>query len=286
MRLIMIHGRDQAGKNRAVLEKEWTDALSYGLSRANLEFNEDWEIEFPFYADELARLVEKVDSPLVGDANAKGTQNDAVKAFRGQVLAEIVKNMGLTDADVSREIRGTPGEKGPLNWEWVQAMLRALDRIPGLNATAIDAFTRDVYLYLTVPGIRSKIDGMVAAAVGSDDCVVIGHSLGTIVAYNVLRERPASSRCARFVTLGSPLGIKAIKNHLKTPLRSPACVQNWFNGFDERDVVALVPLDAQNFDVTPPIENYNEANNFTDNRHGIAGYLADPLIAEKIAEFL
>lgn len=53
----------------------------------------------------------------------------------------------------------------------------------------------------------------------------------------------------------------------------------WLNGYDERDVVALFPLDADNFDVTPAIENINDLRNQTDNRHGISGYLDKPGIA-------
>jgi len=50
--------------------------------------------------------------------------------------------------------------------------------------------------------------------------------------------------------------------------------------------MALLALDARNFDVDPPIENKSDVKNFTDNRHGIAGYLADPVVARKLVEFL
>ena len=77
-----------------------------------------------------------------------------------------------------------------------------------------------------------------------------------------------------------------MKRYLETPLRSPACVRDWFNAYDDRDVVALVALDDKAFDVNPRIENKGDVLNFTDNRHGIAGYLADPVVAAKIVEFL
>ncbi len=89
-----------------------------------------------------------------------------------------------------------------------------------------------------------------------------------------------------FITVGSPLGIKGIKRCLDRPLRSPGSVRNWFNAYDNRDVVALRPLDGQNFAVNPPIENKGDVMNFTDNRHGIIGYLADPVVARKIVEYL
>lgn len=285
MKLVMVHGRSQAGKVPTVLKKEWTDALGYGLLRANRTLPAGTVVEFPFYGDELERLVQQTNTPLGIDATAKGTQTDGEKELRGEILEEMAAALGVTRADIEREYVGQPLQKGPENWEWVQAILRAVDRVPGLNSSAIDLFTRDVYVYLTYPGVRATIDRMVSEAIGTEPAVVLAHSLGTIVAYNVLVKRVAAPKVARLVTVGSPLGIRAIKRHLDSPLCSPACVGHWFNAYDDRDVVALVALDARGFNVSPPIENKADISNFTDNRHGIAGYLADPVVAAKIVEF-
>jgi hypothetical protein len=286
MKLIMIHGRAQEGRDPIAVKKEWTDALGYGLLRANKSLPSGTTIEFPFYGDALEALVQQVNTPLAIDGHARGTENDLEKDLRGQILENLAAAMGVTSADIEREFAGQPAAKGPANWEWVQAILRAVDRVPGVNSAAIDKFTRDVYVYLTYPGVRSKIDALVAAAFSNEPCVVLAHSLGTVVAYNVLLTRAAAPPVARFITVGSPLGIRAIKLHLAPPLSSPACVGHWFNAYDDRDVVALLALDARNFDVTPPIENKRDVMNFTDNRHGISGYLSDPIVAAKIAEFL
>lgn len=285
MKLIMIHGRGQAGKTPTVLQKEWTDALGYGLLRANKALPAGTKIEFPFYGDKLEDLVQRLNTPLAIDGHARGTENDIDQELRGQILEDLAAGLGITRADIEREFAGAPREKGPANWEWVQAILRAVDRVPGLNSKTIDTFTRDVYVYVSYPGVRTAIDAIVAGAFSDEPCVVLAHSLGTIVAYNVLLAR-AAPPVRRFVTVGSPLGIRAIKSHLETPLRSPTCVGNWFNAYDDRDVVALVALDARAFDVTPPIENKRDVLNFTDNRHGIEGYLADPIVAGKIVDYL
>lgn len=286
MKLVMLHGRAQEGKDPVTLKKEWLDALAYGLARANVTLPPGTTVEFPYYGDLLASLVAQADTPLGKDINAKGPNPDANQDLRGEILAEIAQAAGVSEADIAREFEGMPTEKGPGNWEWVQATLRAFDRVPGLNSGVIDTFTRDVYVYLTFPGVRAQIDRVLATALGNDECVVLAHSLGTIVAYNVLYKRPATPQYPRLVTVGSPLGIKAIKKHIERPLRSPACVGHWFNAYDDRDLVALVPLDARNFDVAPPIENTSDVKNFTDNRHGIAGYLADPVVASRIVELL
>jgi hypothetical protein len=47
------------------------------------------------------------------------------------------------------------------------------------------------------------------------------------------------------ITVGSPLGIRAVRDQFR-PLRYPP-VDGWYNAFDPRDVVALYPLDGENF---------------------------------------
>ena len=111
--------------------------------------------------------------------------------------------------------------------------------------------------------------------------VVVSHSLGTVVAYSVLGSDPRRLKVPLFVTVGSPLGVRAIRDQLR-PLRYPSLVDGWYNAFDTRDVVALYPLDGTNFPVVPSIENNSAVKNHTDNRHGIDGYLDDPAVAKRI----
>lgn len=63
-------------------------------------------------------------------------------------------------------------------------------------------------------------------------------------------------------------------------------METWFNALDERDVVALQPLDGTTFAVDPPIDNYTGVRNRTENAHGISGYLDDPQVATRIYEAL
>ena len=63
-------------------------------------------------------------------------------------------------------------------------------------------------------------------------------------------------------------------------------MSKWFNAMDERDIVPLYALDSENFDVTPPIENKTDVDNFTDNHHGIIGYLSDAEVAKRLHEAL
>jgi len=73
---------------------------------------------------------------------------------------------------------------------------------------------------------------------------VIGHSLGSVVAYEALCQKPAN--VVTFVTIGSPLGIQNLIFHKLTPRPSPegigawpGKVKHWTNIADKGDIVAL-----------------------------------------------
>ena len=284
MKLIFIHGRAQEGKNPVKLQKQWETAFRRGLKKAGLDWPPGVTVAFPFYGDRLDELIQAVNAPLVEEVLTRGAGPDSREAeFRGELLYEMASARGITDEQIQAHFKGQLHEKGPLNWEWVQAILRALDATP-LGEAAIDMFTRDVYVYLTCRAVQNAVDAIVAAELTAGPCVVVGHSLGSVVGYNVLRRIPEAVLVRRYVTVGSPLGVKAIKRRLDHPLAMPSAVSDWYNAMDERDVVALYPLDDRNFPLTPAIMNHTKVNNRTANRHGITGYLDDPWVARQIHE--
>lgn len=287
MDLVMVHGRDQQGKDRRELQTQWEAALAKGISNAGLSLPNNVNVVFPFYGDELARMVEELNAPLVTDVTTKGAAQDSREAsFRGELIEELARNAGITDADIQAHYSGQPVQKGPLNWEWVQAILRALDRTP-IGEASIDRFTRDVYVYLTNSSVRKVIDKIVADAITKDPCVIVAHSLGTVVTYNVLRTLGPQTNIKRFVTVGSPLGVNALRRLLVPPaLAMPEGVSGWFNAYDDRDVVALRALDSRAFPITPLIQNKADVKNHTKNRHGIVGYLDDTEVARWICDAL
>jgi hypothetical protein len=106
-----------------------------------------------------------------------------------------------------------------------------------------------------------------------------------VVAYSVLREDSRSLQKPCFFTLGCPLGVRPIRDQFK-PLKFPKVAKAWYNAYDARDVVALYPLDPDNFPVTPAVTNYSRVKNHTGNRHGIVGYLDDPTVSQAIHKAL
>jgi hypothetical protein len=289
--LVFVHGRAQQGKNAGLLKQEWIEAWKSGLAKTGLTLpiSEDL-IRFPYYGDTLDQLVKGATEDEAPKVILKGAEsNSEEQAFVRSILKEVQEKAHFDDEIVRRLAKPEMIEKGPLNWGWVQAILSTLDQhVPGASGASVALFTHDVYEYLKNQGIRDVIDSGIRKAFSSNvESVVVSHSLGTVVAYNVLR-RDGDDACWKiptFITLGSPLAVKVIKQGL-APIRHPRCAHIWFNAMDERDVVALYPLDADHFDVNPSIENKTDVDNPTENRHGISGYLGDPVVAKRIYDAL
>jgi hypothetical protein len=235
-------------------------------------------------------LVNGLPPDQIAEVIVKGTgADDQERAFALAVLREIAAQAGVTDAQLADAAGDEVVQKGPQNWGWVRAILSGIDRhVPLGSGAAIALFTRDVYQYLRNPVIRGRIEQGVRKAIGTAPTVVVAHSLGSVVAYNLLRREGTINRwqVPLFATLGCPLGVTAIRQAL-TPNSHPACVGQWFNAMDSRDIVALYPLDgAHAWDVDPAIENKTDVKNPTPNRHEVSGYLSDPAIARRIHEAL
>ena len=284
-RLLLVHGRAQGGRDREEVRREWAGALQRGAAAAGMALPPGLVATLPFYGDELDEIVRRFSLPVTSQARGADVPDDYL-AFQAAVAQEMQARAGVTDREVDAEFRGGPQERGPLNWEWVQAILAALDQhAGGLSAAALEVFLRDVYLYVSRDAVRQRIDAIVAEGLSAEPTVVVGHSLGSVVAYNLLRSRPGA-QVPLLMTIGSPLGIRAIRNRF-SPIASPAPVRAWTNAFDKRDVVALVPLDRANFDVSPmTITNIGDIRNQTDNRHGIVGYLDKPAIVRPLLKAL
>lgn len=275
-RLVFVHGRAQQGKSEASLIKEWTDPLRRALgSRAGIL--DEVEIVAPFYGDRLIEMVQSLGDAIPDDIIVRGSDEGVdgeYREFIGEYLELIRQREGISDEELTAEAGILATERGPQNWRWVLAILRKLDRINGLDGDMIERFLRDVWIYLERKSVRLEINKIVAPAFKCDlPVITVAHSLGSIVAYDIIRDL-SSGNLLKLVTVGSPLGLKISREAL-APIRHPQVVGHWFNARDPRDVVALYPLTASYFAISPEITDYSEVRNRTSNAHGISGYLDD-----------
>lgn len=288
--LIFVHGRAQEDKDALDLKKTWIGSFQEGLDTAGLQMPiAEEHIRFPYYGDTLRDLVKELPEDQVAKIIVRGDNADAnEEAFIREYILEVQEELGIDEQEILAEGGQEVVQKGPLNWEWVHTVLKVIDRrVPGGSGASVALATKDVYQYLTRPTIRETMhEGIRQAFSDGKEKVVVSHSLGTVVAYNLLRTEAETRgwKIPLFVTLGSPLGIKVIRKKLAqhAPLKHPAGVGKWFNALDQRDVVALYPLTRKAFRIDPEIENKTDIDNHTENRHGIIGYLNDAEVARRI----
>jgi hypothetical protein len=160
--------------------------------------------------------------------------------------------------------------------------------LPGIERLVehqIEHRVQDLYQYHADAGLRASIQSRLVAtlkpAIGKGQAVMlIAHSMGSIIAYDVLINNPGL-RIAHFITVGSPLGLGEVKAHLAThtgPLRVPEGVARWSNFADQRDPIAALDMRLAS-DFTA-----NEAGAaITD--HKVYGYLRTPEVARMVAAF-
>lgn len=282
MRLVFIHGRAQGERTEAELLQEWGAGFDAGLQNAGLSRPHGLEIALPFYGKLLDALTAKAADRLVSiiERGEAGT-NDSAGEFEALLLRRIAEGAKITEADIMSEFKPGVVDRGPQHWEWVQALGRAISRkLPWVAEFSISKFTADVHAYISNMAIRRRIHDIVRPAIPDEPCVVLAHSLGSIVGYWLLTELADPAQIKLFVTVGSPLGIDVIRDKLPT-VGVPKGVQHWLNAVDERDPIALFSrLDRDTF--APDIENITDLHNPEDYPHGIRGYLSDVTVARRL----
>ncbi len=293
MKIVFIHGRSQENKVQAELQDVWLQAAIRGVAAAGLPSLAELTTEgvvLPYYGDLIFKLTEDAGQEQFKTLVDRGANASAPPAeeqeFTQNMVFEMAKAKGISLDQIAKETGDGVVERDIQNWKAVLAALRLLDRLPHIGQSSIELFTRDVWYYLTKKGLRLQIDAVVDAAIPTDEpCVVVSHSLGTIVAYNLVMNRAQRGNIKALLTIGSPLGIDSVSSRVPSdtpPRKAPEGVGRWFNARDPQDTVALYELSTDVYRGTPALTNYSGVHNTSDNRHGIVQYLEDPTIAKAI----
>lgn len=130
--------------------------------------------------------------------------------------------------------------------------------------------------------------------------MLIAHSMGTIIANDVLRDIGRDNpdfQIDHLITIGAPLGLPHVKNkiyHENHLVRTPTVVQRWTNFADRRDPVAFdvhLSDDYAPNDRGVQVKDDLVINNYTSpagkaNHHKMYGYLRAPELSEVVRSFL
>lgn len=139
----------------------------------------------------------------------------------------------------------------------------------------------------------------------NEPVLIIGHSMGSIIAYDTLWEmsqQQALSGKVDFMTLGSPLGMHYIQHRLlgwqsAGSGKYPSNIRKWINVAAEGDLAALNGNFSRSFKamldlrLLKSIEDHNHGvYNFFRNEDGLnshrsSGYLVNPVVGRLIADW-
>jgi hypothetical protein len=234
-RIVGVHGIGQQFEGGPKLKAAWLPSLQSGLELAGGRLQDDKDFAVAFYGD-LFRERGKAVEPAY-------TAADLTDPWEIDLLTALAN--GASDAEPSLQ---TLSEQGKARTPRVAQ--RALDiltqsRFFGrLGERALIGDLKQVRMYMSDPAKRGEIQARLVNCIGDDTRIVIGHSLGSVVAYEVIAAHPEWN-VKVLITLGSPLGIhNIIFERLTPPPRGgvgvwPGKIKHWVNIADRGDVVAL-----------------------------------------------
>lgn len=281
-KIVCVHGVAQQLNGPETLAGEWIAPLRDGLRAAGARRDElpsDDDISVAFFGD-LFR-----GSKAAGDAPFEFA--DIEEGFETELLLALACNANADRSE--RETQPVPTKSGWMPTV-VQDVAVSLLRVKFFSAIAERALVgslKQVRWYLTDPKRRDQARERLARELTSETRLVIGHSLGSIVSYEVLcRAKPPVAPA--FISLGSPLGWpNLIFDRLDPPPqdargRWPPTITSWTNIADVHDIVAAVkrlsPLFEGRID---DVEVDNEAL-----AHDVRPYLTAPQTGAAILKAL
>ncbi|HEX8344404.1 MAG TPA: serine protease [Actinoplanes sp.] len=264
--VIFLHGRSQQGKDPMRLRANWMAGLTAGLASAGLPPVDAADIWFPFYGDVLhaATVRESVADPFTGPVYEELLNEAAELAGMPPTRHAPDDREGWRDELVSRL-------RKPLSW--------LADR-SGLDEEIIATRLADVAAYLDEPAVRDGVLATVLECVPTTGrAVLVSHSLGTVVAMDLLTRLPAGLTVDTLITAGSPLGLDGVHKRLLIGGPRRPGVGTWVNAWCAADAVAigcpLAPVWGEVVDVM--------TTNAKDRAHDIAEYLSDERVAGAVA---
>ena len=296
----------------------WLAGLGKGLVLAGLPPVEESRVYFPYFGNEFADAIAAHEKRggarpnLSLEPGAELAPADPVPTAPQTTDALILEMAAELGYAPGRDAMGDPDdaelgqawegyrtgaelELGPiLRPRLLRNALQYIARKTGAPQLLIERFLTDVGYYLDVPRMRDLVLGIVAddvrkAADQHGSVVVVSHSLGSVVGYDVFDTLAGEVDVPLLVTSGSPLGFPVITGALRpsgaAKRAAPAAKGGpvpWLNAYDVQDFVALVHPLNKYFGEAPRDERTHNASD----PHSIQDYLSDPDVARPIGRAL
>lgn len=290
MNVLMIHGIGQEGSTQQELIDKWTSSL-HGVAPGLLKGS---TINMAYYGTTLADWTTGKTKAAVGmgaDDTEVDIGDDEEVKFLASALEEALVESGGGEAEIEAALEEAGDNAVPMDTfigRRLVGLARALEKISPAKGSILLRVVKQGHTYLSASGAGTAVDAIVRPYLQKSPQVLITHSLGTVIAFKLLREMEAQGNSVEIpllITMGSPLGLDAFKKKLAAPRRKPSFVKRWENFYDPSDLVALgKDLDESTF--AAGIENDGSVDNQTSNAHGIIGYLPHKGVIDALKKVL
>lgn len=276
--VIGIHGlKNKPAKD--LLSRWWAASIQEGLQR-NFGVEAPLAFELVYWAD--IQYPEPIPEADVDNPYLKAEGQGPLHRYEGGALAKvraIAEKWGGRSIDKGKDLIGLAPE---------------VDHLLGIVFDDLRDYYRDA-------GVRIRIRQRMAEALERHKhkrLCLIAHSMGSIIAYDVLRMRETRpQQIQHFVTIGSPLGLPVVSQHIREEFAGttiPRQVRQWTNVADPGDKVALDCTLADEYRSAPGgIRVHDDLihNGYLDlagnhDQHNSYGYLRAPELSDIVRTFL
>jgi len=263
-RLILIHGRAEKPR-KEIKEQLLRRVIEHGLKRIGAEFNPDIVFDLAYYGDVNNAILwakEKKKKLRTGFLDWDFPYEEDLDAY--DLSLEMLFRVTEQNEKAYKELRSERKDLGAVDNLFDVAS--PVVNFFGLGDNVLNGVLADMGAYFKYRFVGSLIRErlqsiLVPALENGDDICLVAHSMGTIVAYDVLWKISRMSeykslwgkKVNLFVTLGAPLGEKAIRQQLYDAHEPedgvyPTSIRLWHNFSAMDDFVAHDEDLADNFE--------------------------------------
>ncbi len=297
--IIGIHGLGNKPP-KYLLEEWWRLAINEGLKKIKSHFVQ-YDFELVYWADSL--------------------HPDPLNPYEDDENSKLYLSERYEPATKTKKVKSNGFKENFINFFKKQRDKILFNetlhvKFPFLTDLIIKHFFKDLDIYLTQKCVEENKSDCLAKDIIRDnladilqkhkekEILLIAHSMGTIVAYEVLIDVEDEVKIDSLITIGSPLGVPFIFEKLKndksvvpgekSKLRTPDNIlTEWKNLADLDDKIArsadmskLFKRNSHNIaPVMEVVENDYESEGI-ENPHKSYGYLRTPEVAQIIDDFL
>ena len=246
-KIVGIHGIAQTFVGAPQLGQDWFLALSTGLEEAGGPAISAAALSMVAFGA-LFREPGARSGAQVSEEDTMGAQEAKLVELWWQEAARCSLNSDGSESAEATDIQHPAFVGRARIPEGIQQGLKQLANSKFFHALGggrtVRAMVKQAALFLEDEKIKEAILERVAEKVSSETRILIGHSLGSVVAYEALCKNPQWN-ITTLITLGSPLGIPGVIFDALTPRPQngkgqwPGRVRRWVNVADAGDIVAM-----------------------------------------------